>query len=56
MTLLKLDRIDVAIKEQKERMFRAQEDPEPTRLLAEEMMALNEMRKMIKERKFINGV
>jgi len=56
MTLLKLDRIDVAIKEQKERMFRAQEDPETTRLLAEEMMALNEMRKMIKERKFINGV
>jgi DNA primase len=56
MTLLKLDRIDIAIKEQKERMFRAQEDPETTRLLAEEMIALNEMRKMIKERKFINGV
>ena len=56
MTLLKLDRIDGAIRRQKDRIYKAQEDPESTRVLAEEMMVLNEMRKKIQERKFINGV
>ncbi len=56
ISLLKLERIDKAIREQKHRIYRAQEDPDTTRELVEEMMALNEMRKMIQERKFISDV
>ena len=56
MTLLKLERIDQAIREQQKALYNAQGNTVETRELAEKMMELHAMKKVIQERKFIRGV
>lgn len=56
MTILKLERIETTIVKNKERMYRAQQNDEDTRNLAEKMMELTQIRKNIQERKFIQRV
>jgi DNA primase len=56
MTLLKLERIDQAIRDLQKALYDVQGNAEETRVLAEKMMELHAMKKVIQERKFIRGV
>jgi DNA primase len=56
MTLLKLDRVDEAIRSQKEKIYRAERGGEDIQTLQKEMIHLYALRKTIEERKFIGDV
>ena len=53
MTLLKLERVRDAIDQHKERMYRAQQDGADLRPLMEQMSALQDLRRQIERREFL---
>lgn len=53
MTLLKLDRVNEAIQQQRERIYRAAQAGGELRSLQEAMMALHDLRKQIEKRAFL---
>jgi SOS response regulatory protein OraA/RecX len=55
MTLLKLDRVNDAIDQQRERIYQADRNgnDEALRRLQQQMMSLHELRKRIKNREFL---
>ncbi len=56
MMLLKLERVDQAIRTQQKELYAAQGNPDATRTLAEKMMELHALKKVIQDRKFISGL